>query len=179
MPTWHPTTRRPRGNRHTKQNPSRLDQDPNNDLTNQHHPQDEHPRNGLLSTQTDPPHPAPTPPHSRTSTRRSEPTWHRLLGTLLSSQRPHAQPSDPSRPSRRQPLKLTRHDRGPSTTRSLIRAARSGTPTTPPPQVARREPLEGESPRDQPPTLRRAGVRSSLPGDGEEHYAALPGPSKP
>ena len=51
MSTWHPNHRNSQGNRHTKQAPTRLQADTQNDLTTIHH------TNGAASTtKPDPPH---------------------------------------------------------------------------------------------------------------------------
>ena len=68
----------------------------------------------------DPPPTTPTPEETRTT--GDEPSRHRLLGTLLSSQRTDAHPNQAHHPVRRQPFKLT----GVSPTRQARRSASGG-----------------------------------------------------
>src|SRR6478735_2691073 len=114
-----------------------------------------------------------TTPNEAT-TRADEPSWHQLLGTLLSSQRTDAHPSFALASSRPEATVQT----------YPIRSGRSspGGPSRSSWIVPRRGDVRAHASRSGrtrgwssggPATGLILGVRSSLPGDEEEHYARL------
>ena len=95
MPTWHPATQKPRDHRHTKQDHNRLGRGPTKRSGQHppHPPKQAQPRDDQTRPTTHPPH----PPQRQTRRAHSKPNWHRLHGTLLSSQRPDTHPPHPTK----------------------------------------------------------------------------------
>jgi hypothetical protein len=163
------------GNRHTKRSTHRQSRHPKKDLAKKTpHPTK---KDAVLDDQTRPTTPTPTPPDSRTSTntmsRMASTTWHAVefSKTTRASHQPH------QGPTRRQPLKLTRphpHRQPPG--------SGSSRPVAPPAPHHRTVTRSGTARGSHPGTshpLRRAGVRSSLPGDEEEITQPVLRASKP